>query len=303
MNLRSVDLNLLPIFDAVMQEGNLTRAAASIGMSQPAISEALSRLRHVFKDDLFLRAGHGVRPTPRAMELAGPIRKILDMTATAIAEVQNFDARTSKRRFNLALREYGELVLLAPLMQRLENTYSNVFVSVKTVPHSDIPEALRKGEVDIYLTPEPPKNPTCSSELIITDYLVALVRKDHPVVNRKLTLTQYLSLDHVVLEWPDIATPHADLALLKGGPSQRKCKMLVHSIFDMPRVVSSTNMICSLPSRMAKSLAAAHALKVFPMPIDRVDIPIYLCWNTRFDEDSGHLWMRNLLAELLHSTP
>lgn len=302
MNLRSVDLNLLPIFDAVMKEGNLTRASVAIGMSQPAISEALSRLRHVFKDDLFIRAGHGVRPTPRALELAIPIRRILDLTMTTITEAQTFNYQTSKRRFNLALREYGELVVLAPLMQWLESANSNVFINVKTVLQNDIPEALRRGEVDIYLTPEPPNKPTCSSELVITDYLVSLVRRDHPIVKKKLTLAQYLSLDHVILEWPDIATPHADIALLRLGPSQRKCKMLVHSIFDMPRVVASTNMICSLPSRMAKSLAEAHALRVLPTPIDRVDFPIYLCWGTRFDNDPGHVWIRNLLAELLRAT-
>lgn len=299
LNLRSVDLNLLPIFDAVMQEGNLTRAAASIGMSQPAISEALARLRHVLKDDLFIRSGHGVRPTPRAQELAAPIRQILDLTAKTLTESLQFDHKTSTRRFNLVLREYGELVLLAPLMQWLEKADSQVFVSVNAVPRGDITESLRKGEVDIYLTTDPPHSPHCSSQRVITDYLVSLARRDHPVVKKKLTLAQYLALDHVVLDWPDIATPHADLALLKGGPSQRKRKMLVHSIFDMPRVVASTNMLCAVPARMASSLAQAHALKVFPLPIDRVDIPIYLCWSTRFDTDPGHIWIRNLLSHLL----
>ena len=109
MNLRSVDLNLLTVFDAVIREGNLTRAAANVGMSQPAMSDAVARLRHLLKDDLFIRTGHGVRPTPRAREYAAPIRRILDLVMMTLSEAQSFDHLTSSRRFNLVLREYGEL--------------------------------------------------------------------------------------------------------------------------------------------------------------------------------------------------
>jgi DNA-binding transcriptional LysR family regulator len=298
VNLRRIDLNLLTVFDAVMREGNLTRAAANIGMSQPAMSDAVARLRHVLKDDLFIRTGHGVRPTPRAQDYAAPIRRILDLVIVTLSEPQSFDHQTSNRRFNLVLREYGELVLLPPLMQWLDGMNSGVVISAGSVPHKQIPEALRTGAVDLYLTPEPPKQAGYTRQHVITEHLVSVVRRDHPTVRSGLTLDQFLSLRHVVLDWPELPVPHVDRALRERG-LERHCQMHVHSLFDMPRVVASTNMICSLPSRMAQSFADAHRLKAFPLPVEKVEIPLYLTWHHRFDADPGHTWMRNALNSLL----
>ncbi len=298
MNLRSIDLNLLTVFDAVMREGNLTRAAANIGMSQPAMSDAVARLRHILKDDLFIRTGHGVRPTPRAQEYAAPIRRILDLVIVTLSDPQSFDHMTSSRRFNLVLREYGELVLLPPLMQWLDGLNSGVVICANSVPHKEIGGALRSGSVDLYLTPDPPKREGYTSQHVVTEHLVCVVRRDHPTVRNALTLDQFLSLRHVVLDWPDLPVPHVDRALREQG-LERICHMHVHSLFDMPRVVASTNMICSLPSRMAQSFADAHKLKTFPLPIEKVEIPLHLAWHQRFDADPGHAWIRNALTSLL----
>jgi DNA-binding transcriptional LysR family regulator len=298
MNLRSIDLNLLTVFDAVMREGNLTRAAANIGMSQPAISDAVARLRHLLKDDLFIRTGHGVRPTPRAQEYSAPIRRILDLVIVTLSEPQSFDYKTSNRRFNLVLREYGELVLLPPLMQWLDALNTGIVISAGAVPHKQIPHALRSGTVDMYLTPEPLQQTGYTSQHVITEQLVSVVRRDHPTVSNSLTLEQFVSLRHVVLDWPELPVPHVDRAL-RELKLERQCQMHVHSMFDMPRVVASTNMICSLPSRMARSFADAHKLKAFPLPIEKIEIPLFLTWHQRFDADPGHAWMRNALTSLL----
>jgi DNA-binding transcriptional LysR family regulator len=255
-------------------------------------------LRHMLKDDLFVRTGHGVRPTPRAQEYAAPIRRILDLVMVTLSEARSFDYTTSNRRFNLVLREYGELVLLPPLMQWLDGVNSTVVVSASAVPHTEVPDALRAGTVDLYLTPEPPKQSGYTRLHVVTEHLVSVVRRDHPTVRNALTLEQFLSLRHVVLDWPDLPDPHVDRALRQRG-LERKCQVHVHSLFDMPRVVASTNMICSLPSRMAQSFADAHALKTFPLPIEQVEIPLYLTWHQRFDADPGHAWMRNALISLL----
>jgi DNA-binding transcriptional LysR family regulator len=136
MNLRSVDLNLLTVFDAVIREGNLTLAAANVGMSQPAMSDAVARRRHLLKDDLFIRTWHGVRATPRAQEYAPPIRRILDLVMMTLSGARSFDHLTSSCRFNLVLREYGELVLLPSLMQWLDSMGSGVRINACTVPHT-----------------------------------------------------------------------------------------------------------------------------------------------------------------------
>jgi DNA-binding transcriptional LysR family regulator len=118
MNLRSVDLNLLTVFDAVFTEGNMSRAAEKIGMSQPALSLAISRFRRLAGDELFERTGRGVKPTPRARELAGPVRRALDVISGALGQGSQFDVSTSSRTFNLVMGDAGELILLPRLMQR-----------------------------------------------------------------------------------------------------------------------------------------------------------------------------------------
>lgn len=302
MNLRSVDLNLLTVFDAVMREGNLTRAAAKLGMSQPATSDAVSRLRHLLRDDLFIRTGHGVRPTARALEYAAPIRRILDMVIMTLSEAQNFDFKSSTRRFNLVLREYGELVLLSPLMQWLDSHESGILINISHAPHDQVAEELRSGVVDMYLTLDPPNQPGYTNQLMVNEKLLTVVRQDHPLIQNSLTLEQFLALEHVLLDWEDIPMSHVEQELVKRGLERRKCKLQVHSLFDMPRVVASTNMACSLPSRMAQSFIENHKLKAFPIPLENVELSVYLSWHHRFENDAGHQWIRNKLMNIVANT-
>ena len=151
MNLRSVDLNLLTVFDAVYTEGNMSRAAEKINMSQPALSLAISRFRHLAGDELFERAGRGVRPTPRANELAAPIRRALDMIIGALEQAADFDATTSDRTFNLLLGDAGELILMPPLMRWLETANANVHINTLPLAGTDVRKEMHFGNVDLYL--------------------------------------------------------------------------------------------------------------------------------------------------------
>lgn len=298
MNLRKIDLNLLTVFDAVMQERNLTRAAERIGMSQPAVSDAVGRLRHVLKDDLFVRTGHGVRPTPRAQQYAGQIARILEMVTLMLVETQSFDIATSQRPFNLVLSDYGELVVLPALMRYLEERQSQARVHVLSQHRPDHAQLLRNGTLDLVLTPEPVLHDEVISERVVTESLVCMVRRGHPLVRDKLSLEQFLELRHVILEWPDARGSLVEQRLRALG-LQRNCHMHVHSFFDMPRVVASTDMVCSIPSRMAEHFGQSHDLVAFPIPLENLDVYLSLSWYRQYQDDPANAWIRRAVIALL----
>jgi DNA-binding transcriptional LysR family regulator len=301
MNLRRIDLNLLTVFDAVMQEGNLTRAANKIGMSQPAVSDAVSRLRHVLKDELFIRTSHGMKPTPRAQQYAGQVKRILDLVTLMLSETESFDVVTSERVFNLVLGDYGELVILPALMQYLDDMQAGISVNVLSQHRPALEESLRTGAVDFIVTPEPIVDPAVKSELVTTEKLVSMVRRDHPQIRDAMTLEQFVALRHVVLEWPDDRGSMVDQRLRAEG-MQRNCHMRVHSFFDMPRVVASTDMVCSIPSQMAYHFATSHKLTSFPIPLQEIDVHLYLNWYSSFDSDPGIQWLKSAITALLEGS-
>ncbi len=298
MNLRKVDLNLLTVFDAVMREGNFTRAAENIGMSQPAVSDAVSRLRYLFKDDLFIRTGHGVKPTHGAQHYSGQVRRILDLVVMMLSESETFDYVTSTRSFNLVLGDYGELVVLPRLMQWLDDRGAAVTINIRSVHQHDLGTALGTGEIDLFLTPEPILDAGFSNHCVIIETLISMVRKDHPVVKDSLSLDQFLSLRHVTIEWFEAKGSIVERRLRTLG-RERFSQAQVHSFFDMPRVVASTDMICSVPAQMAHHFAATHKLKSLPIPISDVKVPFYLNWHQSSEADPGVNWIKGTIMELL----
>lgn len=207
MNLRKIDLNLLTIFDAVLTERNYTRAAEKVSMSQPAVSDAVARLRHVLKDQLFVRTGHGVRPTPRALEYAPQVRRILDLVVLLVANPDSFSVANSKRRFHVAMGEYGEFVILPMLAQYLEAGGSKIAFNTVSQRRADMVEALRTGNIDLVLGPEPIVDSDVQSEIVTTEKMITMVRRGHPSVKKRLTLKKFLELRHIAYEWP--GRPHA----------------------------------------------------------------------------------------------
>jgi len=300
MNLRNIDLNLLTVFDAVMKEGNLTKAAKKIGMSQPAVSDSVSRLRYLFKDELFIRTGHGVKPTPKAIHYSSQIRRILDLVVMMLSESKNFDFVTSKRKFNLILGDYGELVVLPRLMHWLNKMSSGVSINVRAGHKYQIKDALSSGEIDLLLSIEPIDDPNFSSSCVTVDPLVCMVSSEHPIIKDNLSLEQYLKLPHIIIEWVWLTESIVDNYLESQGLA-RHCHTQVHSFFDMPRVVASTNMISSIPAKMAHHFAETHKLKILPIPIPEMDIPFYLNWHKNFESEHGNTWIREAIAELINN--
>lgn len=295
VNLRSIDLNLLTVFDAIYAEGNLSKAAVKLAMSQPAMSNALSRLRAVLGDPLFLRTAKGMTPTPRARLLAEPVRHALDVIQNALRGNTQFDYHSSRRTFVIAVEDYGEAVIIPRFMDWVSEVAPGIRVRIRPERSAALTADLKDGNVDLAIDYFRVREPGFQNRHIMDDVLVSMVRQEHPTIGDHLTLEQFIEVPHVVLQQP--MRPVVDVALAKLG-LERQVALQVPHFLSMPLIVKGTNFICSLPKRMANIYAEYFRLKILKTPVDFPPIPIYLVWHQGMDEDAGHQWLRESLFDL-----
>ncbi len=297
-HLRSVDLNLLTVFDAVMREPNFSAAAVSLGMTQPAVSNAVARLRDTFGDALFVRGRHGMTPTPRARELVGPVREALDIIRGALDPAADFDPSRSDRVFHLALGDYGELVLLPFLLRRLRDCGGNL--AIHTYPEHD-PESLalvKEGRLDFFFDYRPPEDDQLDACVLGEEEAVVIARRRHPVVKRRLTKKMYLEAGHVVL-----GRPHPNQTLLEAlwrdrGPLPRRVAARVRQYAAMPRLVAQSDCLATVPRRMAEQAARGLPIAIHRLPFDLGPIPTWMVWNRALERDKGHAWLKQAILEI-----
>ncbi len=294
MNLRSIDLNLIPVFDAIFTEGNLTRAADRLAMSQPAMSNALARLRAAVDDPLFIRTARGMIPTPRARQMAGQIRQALNLIQTTLERNTDFDFALSDRTFSIAVEDYGEAVITPPLMDWLSRVAPAIQMKIWPGRSRAVREELKSGAVDLAVDYFRLDGQGFSSTHLMTDELVSMVRKDHPLIGETLNLEQYVTLPHVVLAQN---APMVDRELAKRGLTRKRALQVPHFI-SMPLIVKSTDFICTLPRRMASVYMEHFPVKMMASPIVFPKIPIYLVWSEAVGSDPGHAWLRDSLCSL-----
>jgi DNA-binding transcriptional LysR family regulator len=297
MNLRSVDLNLLTVFDAIMAERNITLASEKINMSQPAMSAALARLRIMLKDDLFVRTGRGVKPTSRALELEAPVRQILDKIVGTLSQSMGFDSRTSERAFNLASVDYGGIVVVPKLVKHLQELESSVRVNVLPQYDTDLKDLMHFGHVDFALDDIPIVENDIQVELVTRETAYCLVRKGHPTIKAAPTMEQFLEAEHVSIFPRGDRVSSLDSYLLSIN-TPRKHGMRVASYFNSPYVVMETDMIAAMPEKVALHMGEVFDLNVFPGPFDDWLAPVYLMWHSSFNDDPGHKWMREIIFAL-----
>lgn len=297
MNLRTFDLNLLLIFDAIYTERSISKAAERLSLSQPAVSNSLARLRDRLDDPLFQRTAEGMVPTARARALAEPVRQALDLIGSGLQSKHAFDYRQSKRTFVIAVEDYGEAVILPRFVDWVAQVAPEVRIKIRPEPANQLREELKSGRVDLAIDYFVLRHTEYVSERVMTDSLLSLTRPDHPGVGDKLTLETYLQLRHVALLPRNSAQPMIDLVLARRR-LERHIAVEVPHFQSMPIMVQTTSMICTLPKRMATLYADQFRLKAHIPPVDTPDFPIYLVWHKSAEEDMGHRWLRESLMEL-----
>lgn len=294
MNLRSFDLNLLPVLEAILSEGNLTRAAEKLSMSQPAMSNALSRLRLALNDPLFRRTSRGMIPTPRARSMAEPVRHALDLIQSSLRKDTAFDYSSSNRTFTIAVEDYGEVVITPRFMDWLMETAPGVRAVIRPEHSAALREDLKSGNVDLAIDYFRLREDEFSNVHLMDDELVSMVRQNHPSIGDTLSLEQYISLPHVMLNQRSAKGSIVDRVLAEKG-LERTVSLVVPHFISMPFIVKSTDFICTLPRRMAMLYSEYFRVKILKAPVVFPTIPIYLVWSTTMEGDPSHQWLRESL--------
>ena len=304
MNLRSIDLNLLTVFDAIMAEGNQSRAANRLGMSQPAMSNALARLRAALDDPLFVRTAQGMTPTPRGRALAEPIRQALDLVQTGLERSRrddDFDYRSSTRPAVVVVDDYGDTVIMPRFMNWLMQTAPGVRVRIRRDPlGAALSKKLSDGSVDLAIRYFRQRDGELQAKMLIEEEFVSMVRQDHPAIGDSMSLAQYLALPHVVfgrLGRQGIRNSIVDRELRRLGLT-RHIALQVPGFQSMPIIVQNTDFVCTLPRRMAQAYAHHLRLKTLKTPLDLPSLPLYMVWSKSMDRDPAHQWLRNSIYEL-----
>lgn len=294
MQLPKVDLNLFVVFDVVYTERNLTRAAQVLFVTQPAVSNALKRLRQIFDDPLFVRTPQGVTPTPVADNISAAVKEALHLLNTSLTEGQVFDPATSDKTFRLSVYDYAEAVLMPRLMAQLAEPAPGISVECFSVPRNDLGRELTSGRLDFALDLPLFAVPQLCRQQLNTERYVCTVRRDHPSVGSKLTLEQYLELEHIHVSGRREGIGHVDIALDRLG-RRRKIKLRMKNYMSGPRVVASTNLALTIP----RTLATMHDMKILELPFSVASLDQYLYWHKSADLDQANMWMRGILLGLL----
>lgn len=293
--LRTVDLNLLTVFDAVMQEQNITRAAQMLGMSQPAVSNAVARLKVMFNDELFVRYGRGIQPTARAHQLFGSIRQALQLVQNELPG-SGFEPLSSERLFNLCVCSPLDNLLTSLIYNKINNIAPNIHLIFKSSLNQNIEHQLRYQEVEFVIGYDDFRRPEFSCVPLFKDEMVLVCSKNHPRQNELTLESNIYQEQHAVVvldrygsfSAPWYNTPEKEACIAYQG-------MAMTSVLN---VVSRTNLVTIAPRWLAEEYAQTWNLAVLPLPLVQNNRTCYLCWHEAAGRDKGHQWMEELLVSI-----
>lgn len=301
-DLASLDLNLLRVFDAVARERHVTRAAERLHLSQPAVSNALARLRVALGDELFLRRPGGVEPTALALSLAQPIADALDRLGEALSAQAPFDPGTAQRVFPIALSEYAEAVLAPPLLAQVATEAPGCLVAIRHADRTNW-EALLEGglaSLAVAVLPEPPAIYTRVA--MLPEAFCTLMRPGHKLAEGELTLERFVSVPHL-LHSPNGSRDGALDSVLSAAGHPRRLGAVVAHLAAVPEILRQTDMVMTLSARLAQQLAAAHDLVHRDPPVEVRHTRLSLVFHRRFEADPGHAWLRRKLLAIARAAP
>ena len=296
-NLSRLDLNLLVAFDALLTERSVTRAAARIGLGQSAMSHNLARLRTLFGDELLTRGAEGMRPTPRALALADPVRVTLSQIQAAVLQREAFDPSTADRTFRIGLANSIEVAVIPSLLARLSVVAPAVSLRLRPIDRSTILEDLDTGRLDLGIGVFDQGQIHHKRRALYSDNFLCLFNPAQVNFIPPVSLEDYLAVPHVLTSLTDDGHGAVDEALAK-LKLKRSIALITPGFLAVPFVVRRAPVITTMPSRLARYFADAFGLATSPAPIELPTFTISLLWHASFDHDPGHVWLRQTLAGL-----
>jgi len=290
----AIDLNLLVVFDAVMRERNVTRAGERLGLSQPAMSHALNRLRHMLKDDLFVRSPNGMLPTPRAEELALPVRSALDGLQYSL-EPAEFIASEATRSFRIAVDNYSAIVLVGPLAARIAKVAPGVTLEFRPSGTLAILDLLDRGELDLAVGPMPGQGERFSRQSLLRDDFVVIMRKGHPAAAaRDLSMEKFAALSHLDISSVPYGTDFVDQALARRKLARRI--QLRAPFLSAVRILIASDMVSVLRRRVAEEVVRYRPLVIRALPHPSPMMETAMLWPRWLDNQPGHRWLRDMVG-------
>ena len=298
MDIRTVNLNLLRVLDALLRARSVSRAAEDLDMSQPAVSYALAKLRILFRDPLFIRAARGMRPTPRAEDLALPLEEVLDRIKSGLLTPPRFDPAATQRRFVFNMADVGELVFLPALRAHLETAAPGANIRTVSTPPVQLEEAMRSGEVDLAVGYFPGlRGAAIYQQRLFSHSFVCIVRKDHPRIGSQFTRKQFLEEGHAVVQQEGKSHELFEQALVEQGLARRVVLSVPHFL-AIPLIIAESDLIVTVPHAVARSFARMTDLKMLPTPVQVRRADVRQHWHARFHRDPANLWIRGVIASL-----
>jgi len=305
MSFLTLDLNLLRVFDAVMSEQNLTRAAARMAMTQPAVSNALRRLRDALDDELVVRTAHGVKPTPRAEEIWPTVRRTLYDLEQVIAP-EKFDISKTQATFRISTSDATAAVWLPSLVHAIERDAPGLSIRMAPMVSRDPRHLLLRGDIDLAIGFFPGvadqlvggmNSPIHYLQLYSSRY-VCVMRKGHALAAKsELTLDDYCAANHLLVSFSGRAHGQADEALSRLG-RERHILLTVNQFFTGGKVVANSNLLAVLPRHLVAATGMTDVLEIRELPFDMPEVHIDMLWHERDMRNQAHEWLRDFLLTL-----
>ncbi|MFL0801966.1 MAG: LysR family transcriptional regulator [Agarilytica sp.] len=294
MNIKDIDLNLLSVFTAVYQTQNISRAAERLGMSQPATSNALNRLRKILQDPLFVRNSRGVTPTQHAKELAPTLTQALDLIQNCLNEKTDFNYATAEREFNIAMSDYCEFLLMPRVIDWLSKFAPGVRINVWPIEGGDTNEAFIHEKLDLALGNIPYLIENYRMQGLFDEDFTPIMRVGHPRGNDDLTLEEFVSLPHAIF------TPryhHKDMASRPAADKewQHQAALQVPNFMSLVAIVSQSDLVAAAPLRSINAFREIYPVKTISLPVEFPRVKIYQYWHETKHNDPSLKWLRDLI--------
>ncbi|HUN70646.1 MAG TPA: LysR family transcriptional regulator [Burkholderiales bacterium] len=299
MDISRIDLNLLVVFEALCEHQNVTRAGAAIGLSQPAMSAALAKVRTLFDDPLFVRTGGGMRPTARAEALAEPVRRVLQSVRSEVLQKARFDPRTTARTFTLITPDIGEVTFLPRLLARLAAEAPRADVKTLAMPPPAIERALESGVADLALGlfPDLTKAGFYQRRLFRNSFICA-VAANHPTLAEPLSLRKFLDAAHAVVSPEGRSHDLFERELQRRG-CVRRVRLEIPHYLSLPAIIVESDLVATVPRDIGLAFARLAKLRLLEPPV-KVFFDVKQYWHERAHQDPVNVWLRKMVHELFH---
>lgn len=287
-----VDLNLFRVFEAIYCEGNISKAAAALNLSQPAVSHALAKLRDHFDDRLFIRQGNEMRPTALTKNVIEEVREALQKLEISLVQSRVFEPASSKKQCTISLHSSLEAYYLPPLIKQLSVEAPQLSLATNRTKRTELELKLASGDLDLAIDILLPVSDNIIHTQLESDQLVVIARKGHSLLDRNLSIEDYLELSHILVSSRSTGPGIEDFELGRLG-LQRKIALRCQHLLSACRVVVDSDLILTLPRNAARLYQRVFDIQIFELPVNLPNIDVHLYWHRNVDKDPANKWLRN----------